>query len=84
MIDPAHGQLSIAKQCELIELPRSSYYRVPSTKTDENLALMDLIDQAYMRHPFYGRRKMVDYPARQGYCVNRKRVQRLMCQMEIS
>lgn len=84
MIDPAHDRLSITKQCELINLPRSSYYRVAGTETDENLALMDLIDQEYMRHPFYGSRKMVDYLARQGYGVNRKRVQRLMRQMGIS
>jgi len=84
MIEPAHDKLSIAKQCALINLPRSSYYRVAGTETDENLALMDLLDQAYMRHPFYGSRKMVDYLARQGYRVNRKRVQRLMRQMGIS
>ena len=76
MIEPTHDKLSITKQCELINLPRSSYYRVPGTETDENVELMDLIDQEYMRHPFYGSRKMVDYLARQGYCVNRKRVQR--------
>lgn len=84
MIDPGHDKLSISRQCELIDLPRSSYYRVSSKESDENLALMNLIDEEYVRHPFYGSRKMVDYLQQQGYCVNRKRVQRLMRQMGIS
>ncbi len=40
--------------------------------------LMRLIDEEYTRHPFYGSRRMVAILERQGYEVNRKRVQRLM------
>ena len=39
---------------------------------------MRLIDEEFLRHPFYGSRKMRDYLNRQGFLVNRKRVQRLM------
>ena len=42
---------------------------------------MRLIDEEYTRHPFYGSRKMRDWLRRQGYKVNRKRVQRLMRRM---
>ena len=81
-IDAEHPQLSIARQCELIGLPRASYYReVRFSESQENLELMRLIDGEYMRHPFYGSRKMRDYLHRQGYFVNRKRVQRLMRKM---
>jgi putative transposase len=53
MIEPTHHILSITKQCKFISLPRSSYYRVNATsETAENLALMRLIDEEYMRHPF--------------------------------
>ena len=44
---------------------------------------MRLIDEEYMRHPFYGTRKMRAYLQRQGYSTNRKRVQRLMRKMGI-
>jgi putative transposase len=82
-IDPDHKILSTVRQCELIELPRSSYYRKSflSKEPDKNLALMRLIDEEYTKHPFYGTRKMRDYLRRQGYKVNRKRVQRLMRKM---
>jgi putative transposase len=83
MINPEHPKLSIARQCELINLPRSSYYRLtgPTPETGENLALMRIIDEEFMRHPFLGSRKIRDYLRRQGHQVNRKRVQRLMRRM---
>ena len=66
------------RQCELIGLPRSSYYREPGGESEENLELMKLIDEEYTRHPFYGSRKMKKYLRTLGYKVSRKRVQRLM------
>jgi putative transposase len=78
MVAPDHPSLSVRRQCELIGLCRSSYYREPMSETEENLELMRLIDEEYTRHPFFGSRKMRDYLIRQGYQVNRKRVQRLM------
>lgn len=84
-IEPVHSKLSISRQCELIALPRTSYYRQPGMvgESAENLELMRLIDEEYMRHPFFGSRKMKIYLIRQGHKVNRKRVQRLMRRMGI-
>jgi len=85
-IQPEIPGLSIVRQCELVSLPRSSYYRPvyePSKISQEDLELMRLIDEEYMRHPFYGSRKIRIYLKRQGYRVNRKRVQRLMRRMGI-
>ena len=86
MIEPNHKQLSIAQQCELINLPRSSFYRESKVakETPENLALMRLIDEEFMRHPFLGARRMRHYLRRSGYHVNRKRVQRLMRKMGLA
>ena len=87
MIDPTHAVISISRQCELIQLSRASYYRAasngPINETSENLKLMRLIDEEYTRHPFYGSRQLRNYLQRQGYPVNRKRVQRLMRLMGI-
>jgi putative transposase len=82
-IEPTHAELSINRQCDLIGLPRASYYRRNGCglESEENLLLMRLIDEEYTRHPFYGSRKLRDYLRRQGYPVNRKRVRRLMKRM---
>jgi putative transposase len=84
-IQPETPGLSIVRQCELLVLPRSSYYwpDEPSKISQEDLELMRLIDEEYMRHPFYGSRKIRIYLKRQGYSVSRKRVQRLMRKMGI-
>ncbi len=73
MIEPDHPQLSIAQQCELLGLARSSYYYQPVPESAENLHLMRLLDEQYTRTPFYGARKMTAWLQTQGYVVERKR-----------
>jgi len=78
LIDPDHEQLSVARQCELLGLPRSSWYYDPRPVSEENLTLLRLLDEQYTRCPFYGVRRMTAWLRRQGYRVNPKRVARLM------
>ena len=78
LIEPGHPQLSIRRQCELLGLPRASFYYEPAPETAENLRLMRLIDQEYTAHPFLGSRRLTKWLIEQGEEVNRKRVQRLM------
>lgn len=83
MIEPAHPALSVARQCALLGLPRASYYHRPRPELGANLALMRVIDETYIAYPFFGSRQMTRWLRRQGYEVNRKRVQRLMRQMGV-
>jgi putative transposase len=78
MIEPDHPGLSVTQQCELLGLPRSSYYHVPAPESEENLRLMREIDEVYLKHPFFGSRQMTRWLRRQGHDLNRKSVQRLM------
>lgn len=57
---------------------RSSWYYRPQPESEENLALMRLLDEQYTRTPFYGSRRMQAWLATQDHQVNRKRVRRLM------
>jgi putative transposase len=74
--------VALSRQCELAGIARSTVYaprRVAERGPDpEELALLNLIDAEYTRHPFYGSRKITVYLCGLGYPVNRKRVQRLM------
>ena len=78
LVKPDDPGLSIAQQCELIGLNRSTYYLRPATESEENLRLMRLIDEQYLKTPFCGSRRMTAFLERRGEVVNRKRVQRLM------
>jgi putative transposase len=81
MIEAKHPGLSVKRQCELLELPRATYYHRPEPESDENLALMGVIDETYLAFPFFGSRQMTRWLCRQGHRVNRKRVRRLMAAM---
>jgi putative transposase len=70
--------LSVARQCELLELPRSTWYYRPVGESAANLALMRRIDEQYLATPFYGSRRLAV-----ALGANRKRVQRLMRAMGI-
>lgn len=79
-MEPSHPALSITRQCELLGLPRSSYYAGDSGPlTPEDLKLMSLIDRIYTKHSFYGSRR-IQATLNQAHTivVNRKRIQRLM------
>jgi putative transposase len=83
LIDPDFAEISTSRQCELLGLARSSYYFREARESVLNLLLMNLIDEEYTRHPFYGSRKMAMWLKEQGYEVNRKRIQTLMRKMGI-
>ena len=78
MIEPAHPHMSIARQCDLIGLPRSTYYYQAQGESAENLTLMRLLDKQYTDTPYDGVRRMTAWWRSQGYHVNHKRVARLM------
>ena len=83
MVDSQQATLSVRRQCELLGLNRASFYYQAASESALNLDLMRLIDEQYLRTPFYGWRKMVAYLRRLGYAVNGKRIRRLMRLMGI-
>jgi putative transposase len=82
-VDPNHQELSLSHQCRLLGINRSSYYLQPTEETVYNTVLMNLIDQEFTAHPFYGSRRMAAWLSGKGYPVNRKHVQRLMQKMNL-
>jgi len=78
MIARGHPGLSLSRQCRLLTVSRSSFYYASKGESRENLALMRRIDELFMKYPFYGSRQMVRHLRREGVCVGRHRVRRLM------
>ena len=83
MIDPSAKSISIASQCKLLNVSRSSFYYQPKPMSEYDLKLMRLIDELYLEHPCRGSRSMRNQLDRLGYKVNRKKIQRLMRMMGI-
>ena len=83
LIDPAFGDISLSRQCELLGLSRSGYYYQPLPASEEDLLFMNLIDEQYTLTPYYGVRRMTAALRRMGHRVNHKRVARLLRTMGI-
>lgn len=78
-------ELSITRQCELVEVARSSFYYKPVGESELNLELMRLIDEEYLLHPWLGVPRMTTWLRKdKEYKVNPKRIERLYKLMGLS
>ena len=84
LIEPVHRGLSIVRQCELVAVSRSTFYREPAPETALNLTLMRWWMSNSLEPPWYGSRQMARYLRRQGHTVGRERVRRLMAKMGLA
>jgi putative transposase len=81
-VDKEH-KLSIKRQCELLEVCRSSFYYVPQENSSFNQELMKLIDKQYLETPFFGVLRMTNYLRELGHLVNPKRIRKLYRLMDL-
>lgn len=78
MIDRTHD-LPVTRQCQILNLARSTAYYEPVPISLGDLALMRRIDELHLEHPFAGARMLRDLLRKEGQRVGRKRVRTLMC-----
>ena len=78
LVERKDAALPLSRQCRLLSVSRAAVYRRPAEISEEDCAIMALIDRQYLARPYYGSRRMAAWLATQGHVVNRKRVQRLM------
>jgi putative transposase len=83
MVEPSNEKISIANQCRVLKISKSTFYYKKKPVKQEDLDLMRLIDEQYLEHPSFGSRSMRRFLEKKSYKINRKRVQRLMRQMGI-
>jgi putative transposase len=80
MVERDHPDIDLKRQSELLSVNRTSIYR-PAKKDEPNeynIQIMHRIDEIYMKHPYFGYRRMTTFLRDQGFVINRKRVRRLM------
>ena len=78
MVTKDHRQISLRRQCELLNFSRSKVFYQGAQESEENLNYMRLMDQMYLDQPTYGYRRMTAVLRRMGHKVNDKRIHRLM------
>lgn len=73
----AVSNLTIARQCELLGLNRSSYYYRPKNSLDDSdYRALSRIDEIFTEHPYYGTRRMSHVLKSEGLNVSRKMVRK--------
>ncbi len=70
--------LSVRKQCEVLSVHRSGLYYNPRGEKKENLEIMRIMDEHYLKHPTEGVLRMQDLLLSLGIVANHKRVRRLL------
>ena len=75
--------MPITRQCELLEVCRSSLYYQPKPVSAADLVLMRRLDELHLKHPFLGARRLVQMLLREGCKVGRRHVGTLMHRMGI-
>lgn len=83
LISKDNKDLSLKRQCELLEIARSSYYYEPSEETEQTLSLMRQIDELHLKYPFYGVKRVRAALSTGDVPLNEKRVRRLMRKMAL-
>lgn len=82
MIDRGH-ELPVVRQCEVLELSRSTAYYRPLPVAEADLTRMRRIDELHLKWPFLGSRRLRDLLNTEGFEVGRKHVASLMRRMGI-
>lgn len=71
------SSLSVIRQCELLELNRSSYYyHSARSLKEQDYNIMRRIDEIFTEHPYYGTRRMSYVLKSQGMDVGRRMVRK--------
>lgn len=80
LVDKEHN-ISVRRQCILLSVQRSSLYYSPLGEKQDNLEIMRLMDEHYLKHPSEGVLRVQDFLFSLGFLVNHKRVRRLLRRM---
>jgi len=83
MIDGNSRKLSIARQCDLLSLNKSTYYYKQRGLSKQDLENMKVIDEIYTEHPYFGARRMSKHLEPYGITIGRKAVSRYYSIMAI-
>ncbi len=71
MIDRTHP-LPVVRQCQLLNVARSTAYYQPTPVSETTLALMRRIDELHLHYPFAGARMLRELLRLEGHVIGRR------------
>jgi transposase InsO family protein len=78
--DGSNSPYSVERMCALAQVSRAAFYRRwgESEPRREETALRDVVQRLALAEVFYGYRRILELLRRQGWCVNHKRLRRII------
>src|SRR5690606_10187720 len=83
LVDPNCSQLSVSRQCRLLNLSRSRFYYKPKVIDEVELEQMRILDELYLEDPTRGTRRMSKELKKLGYQCGRHHTRTLMQRMRL-
>jgi putative transposase len=83
LIDSKFEELEVKAQCDLLGLPRSTFYYRSVSASEQDLAAMRTLDELYQEDPTRGTRRMSNELQKQGFDMGRDKTRRLMQRMRM-
>ena len=75
LVEQNHPKISMRKQCDLLDIARSSVDYTPVAENPEDIRIKRILDETYMIDPCLGSRRLLTILWRDhGIKVNRKRL----------
>ena len=53
IIESNKSKLSVSRQCELLEISRSTYYYKSQAENEPDFEIKKVLDDLFIKHPFY-------------------------------
>ena len=83
LIDWHHQDVSVSRQCQLLNLNRTTLYYKPAEPSEEEIKIKHRIDEIYTEFPYYGYRRITEQLKKDGFEIGTTAVRRHMHEMGI-
>jgi len=81
MIDKNDKDLSFRKQCKILAVNKSRFYYKGKEINGRDIEIMNLLDEQFLKTPFYGVRRMTKFLQTKGYNIGRGHTRTLLRKM---
>ena len=78
LVEPKLTNISLTRQCQLLEINRSSMYYKPRPMSNEAVGILNAMDEIYTKSPEYGYRFIHQQLLEDGFSIGKHRVLRYM------
>jgi len=78
LVNKQDKYFTLEYQCQLLSIPKSTYYYQPIVIQEKDLKIMSILDKLYLEDPTVGTRRYAAEVTKRGYHLGRQQAKTLM------